>query len=149
MNEFTIFETNHWIISHRMDSCYPGFLIASTRNKVPKMTDLSKEVLEEMGPALCEAEKLLHFVYQPYKTIIGKFGFMQGFNFHFHILPVTNVVLQEMITYSDYANKKPDGIDAITFICRKYCEKPLNNEQLKEMMATIKMLRIKYQEAKS
>ena len=143
MNEFTIFETDCWTISHRRDSRYPGYLIVSAHNEVQDLTNLSKEALEGLGNALCQTEKLLNFVYKPYKTIIGKFGFTSGFSLHFHILPITNKLLKEI---SAYKNTQPDGIDAIAFVCRKYCERKLSNDELETIGLTVEILKSKYKD---
>ena len=144
MSKFTIFEMKHWLISHRMDSRYPGFLIVSLRDEVSELTSLSHEALTELGPALYQAEKLLNFVYNPYKIIIGKYGFNKGFSLHFHVLPVTENLLEEIKVHPSYTKDKIDGLDVINFVCREYCEKPLNDQQIDVMMVTISMLKAKY-----
>jgi diadenosine tetraphosphate (Ap4A) HIT family hydrolase len=148
MDKFIIFVTNHWIISHRRDSRYPGFLIVSSRDEVQDLTDLNKEALNELGSVLFQTEKLLNYVYKHYKTVIGKFGFTSGFSLHFHVLPITNEILKEIIAHGNYKQEKPDGIDAINLVCRKYCERELNDSETRSIESTVKMLKAAYNNKK-
>jgi len=146
MNPFTLFETNHWTISHRTDSRYPGYLIISSREETLDISALTKASLAEMGDVLAETEQLLTMVYNPYKVITAKMGFTKGFSCHFHMIPVMPTLLDQIAAHSGYA-KEPDGIDAMLFICREYCERSLNETEMQTMDNTIALLRKKYQKS--
>lgn len=82
MNELVIFNTDHWEVSHRRDTVYPGYLMASSLEKTDDICRLSINALNEIGKVLCITEKLLISVCSPYKVIIAKLGFSKGFSCH-------------------------------------------------------------------
>jgi len=129
MNDLVIFDTKNWIVSYRSDSRYPGYLMISSVEEVDKLSRLSSNALCELGNVLTSTEKLLVLAYEPYKVITTKLGFSKGFNCHFHMIPIVKSVLHEIKKHPKYTNEDPDGIDAILFICREYCEKDLTNQE--------------------
>jgi diadenosine tetraphosphate (Ap4A) HIT family hydrolase len=125
MNELIIFQTDHWIASHRSDSRYLGYLMLSSVQKAAEISFLDAMALADLGRILKIMEKLLLSTYTPHKVIMSKLGFTSGFNVHFHVVPISLDLLQEL----KHTNAEPDGIDAHLFICRKYCEKVLTVDQ--------------------
>ena len=128
-DEFIIFQTLNWIVSHRKDSRYPGYLIISSVESSDELHKLSYNALQEIGNILADTEKLLQIAYSPYKIIFAKLGFSTGYNCHFHAIPVFNSILHEITDHTNYTNETPDGKDVMLFISREYCEKALSNEE--------------------
>lgn len=143
MNDLTIFNTNHWLISHRRNCIYPGYLMISSLEKVNDIHQLSVNALQEIGYVLRKTEELLMSAYTPYKVIIAKLGFSQGFSCHFHMLPISNNLLQKITakSHTNSTNNEPDGVDALLFINREYCEKKLTKQEDKFLLKTVKSLK--------
>lgn len=135
----TIFETLHWIVTHRKDSRYPGFLIVATKSTALEISALDAQALTELGPVLAKAEKLLLSFYNPHRVITAKLGFSAGHACHFHMLPVTLDFLKEIVDHPNYADD-PDGNDALLYASREYGERPLNDLQLTQQLETVKEL---------
>ena len=135
-----VFKTEHWVVSHRKDSRYAGYLIISSKDEVNELHKLSNQTLSELGTVLEITEKLLILAYTPYKVAVAKLGFSSGFNCHFHIIPVTCSLLQEIREHQKYTDDEPDGIDAMLFICREYCEREITQEEQRSIDNTVKSL---------
>jgi diadenosine tetraphosphate (Ap4A) HIT family hydrolase len=71
----TIFETDHWAVSHRKDSRYPGFLIVASKSDVVEISGLSQDALSELGHVLAKTESILISHFKPYRVITAKLGF--------------------------------------------------------------------------
>lgn len=126
MSGFVVFKTAHWVVSHRIDSRYSGYLIVSSTEQFDELAKVGPQALNELGNILSTVEKLLIFAYSPYKVIIAKLGFSKNLSCHFHALPITDTVLQEIIQHPKYTGE-PDGKDAMLFISREYYENPLTS----------------------
>ncbi len=135
-----IFETNYWRISHRVDSWYCGYLMVSSKDSASDLHQLSKNALNELGNVLAITEKLLILVYSPYKVLTVKLCFSPGFSCHFHMLLVTHLLLEEIKSHPLYGSD-PDGVDAMLFVNREYCDKTLNQEQNKTILKTVAQLK--------
>ncbi|MBN8828202.1 MAG: hypothetical protein J0H68_05800 [Sphingobacteriia bacterium] len=142
-SDLKIIKTEYWNISHRNDSRYLGYLIISALENVSDISELSPDALSELGLMLAETEKLLINLYSPFKVIISKLGFSKGFNCHFHMIPISEQILQEIARHPNYC-QEPDGIDTMLFICREYCERPLNKEEDQNIKQEVKKLRKQY-----
>jgi diadenosine tetraphosphate (Ap4A) HIT family hydrolase len=140
MTSYTVFEGNHWLVGHRQDSRYPGYLMVSSRESKADLSELTTDALQELGPTLKRAEQLLQSVYAPYKVIFYKLGFSSGFSCHFHVAPVTRRLLTEIKENPDFTDD-PDGNDAILFLSRVYCERSLTDVELIDMRNTISQLK--------
>jgi diadenosine tetraphosphate (Ap4A) HIT family hydrolase len=138
--EWTIFQTKYWIIKHRSDSRYPGYLIILSTEPVLNISELSEAALLDMAMVLAKAEKLLIDVYSPYKVITFKMGFTKGVNCHFNLIPASLALLEEIETQKACTHEKPDGSDVILYVCRKYCERALTDDEHKEVLNTVKIL---------
>ena len=141
MNELLVFKTNYWIVSHRSDSQYPGYLIVSSSEETNDFHKLNSESLNELGSVLCATEKLLISVYSPYKVIMSKLGFSKGFSCHFHVLPITESLLQQIVKHPNYTKNEPDGNDAMLFVSREYCEQILEKKQQEIIIQEVIRLR--------
>jgi diadenosine tetraphosphate (Ap4A) HIT family hydrolase len=140
MSAHLIFATEHWLISHRRDARYPGYLMVSSHESQSELSALSNEALQELGLVLKNVEILLHSLYSPCKVVFYKLGFSNGFNCHFHVAPITTELLFEIAAHPDYANE-PDGNDAILFLSRVYCERHLTNKEEKTVALAVENLR--------
>ncbi|MDR3447509.1 hypothetical protein [Dyella sp.] len=140
MQSYLIYETAHWLVSHRRDARYPGYLMISSRSRCADLYELDKESLEELGPVLKRTELLLRSTYSPHKVVFYKLGFSPGFNCHFHVAPITEALMEEIRAHPAYADE-PDGNDAILFLSRIYCERDLADAENREMELTIDQLR--------
>jgi diadenosine tetraphosphate (Ap4A) HIT family hydrolase len=140
MDPHVIFETDHWVVSHRADSRWPGYLMVCARAARPDVCDLDAEALSELGRVLGDTERLLRRALSPHKVVFAKLGFTPGFACHFHAIPVTAALLAEIASHPDYADE-PDGNDAMLFVSRVYCERALDTRQSRQLTATIGMLR--------
>ncbi|MCI8210029.1 hypothetical protein AUC61_10830 [Pseudomonas sp. S25] len=140
MTEWDIFETGHWRISHRRDARYSGYLMVSSVAPATDFMDLSDQALTSLGGVLRETEQLLFRAYKPWKVIVYKLGLSAGFNLHFHVVPVTQALLAQVASHADYADE-PDGNDAILFLSRMYCERPLNEEERETQQKAVMNLR--------
>jgi len=143
-NELMIYETSYWTILHRSDSMYLGYLMVSSLETVSDVCGLSSDSLRELGKVLQITEKLLISVYSPHKVIMTKLGFSKGFSCHFHVLPVSHSLLNQVTEHSHYTNNEPDGVDALSFINREYCDKRLTQRQYEDMVREVIMLREQY-----
>lgn len=141
MELFVIFETDYWVVTHRRDSRYSGYLMVSSREQKPDLHELDIEGLQELGLVLRETEILLRSVYSPFKIIFSKLGFSAGFSCHFHVVPVMNALLTEIAAHQSYGDE-PDGNDTMLFLNRIYCERELNPQEQNDMMATVSLLRL-------
>lgn len=135
-----IFETDHWLVSHRRDARYPGYLMVSSREQHADLCKLSLHALQELGPVLKRTEELLHSAFAPFKVVFYKLGFSAGFSCHFHVAPVTQDLLAEITGHPDYADD-PDGNDVILFLSRVYCERELSGEESRHMEGVMERLR--------
>ncbi|MGH8641825.1 MAG: HIT family protein [Burkholderiales bacterium] len=139
MEPHTIFETPHWLVSHRADSRYQGYLLVSSREAKPDLHELSAAGLLELGSVLKNTEALLRSVYAPFKVIFAKLGFSGGPACHFHVVPVTHRLLAEISSHQEGA-AEPDGSDAMLFVNRIYCERDLTPLEQAEMLHTVSIL---------
>lgn len=140
MNELLIFETEYWEVSHRQDSRLAGYLIASSKSNASEVHQLCSDSLAELGLILSESEKILRNAYRPHKVIMAKLGFSKGFQCHFHLIPATNDLLKEIASHPSYTDE-PDGNDAILYISREYCERPLSLEEKSSLNKTVRQLK--------
>ncbi|MBM3115736.1 HIT family protein [Jeongeupia naejangsanensis] len=140
MYRYLIFETDHWLVSHRRDARHPGYLIVACRESKGELHELSIDALQELGLVLQKTEKLLRSFFAPCKVIFYKLGFSSGFSCHFHAAPVTQKLLSEIVAHCDYTNE-PDGNDAILFLSRVYCERPLTEAESLTLNDVVNQLR--------
>jgi diadenosine tetraphosphate (Ap4A) HIT family hydrolase len=141
MEEEVVFESKYWIIKHRSDSRYVGYLIALCKEPVLHMCELSSQALSEMSIILAQAEKLLIKAFNPYRVVTFKMGFAKGVNCHFNLIPISSDLLAEIEEKKSCTHTKPDGQDAILYVARKYCERDLTIPEYDILLSTVKTLR--------
>lgn len=140
MAQWDIFETEHWRVSHRRDARYPGYLMLSAVAPATDFSDLSEPALLAMGGVLRRTEHLLGQAFDPFKVLVCKLGFSPGFNLHLHVIAVTRPLLVEIAGHPGYADE-PDGNDALLFLSREYCERPLSPAEQNSQQQTVERLR--------
>jgi diadenosine tetraphosphate (Ap4A) HIT family hydrolase len=140
MDPLAIFATDHWVVSHRADSRWPGYLMVAARAARPDLADLDAAALAELGRVLRDTELLLRGAFSPHKVIFAKLGLTPGFACHVHAIPVTAALLAEIASCPGYADE-PDGNDAMLYVSRVYCERPLDAEESRRLRASVAMLR--------
>lgn len=140
MDNLLVFKTEFWQVTHRRDSRYPGYLMASSVLNGCGLSDLPSGALLELGGVLTKAEGILQRAYSPYKVMVAKLGFSRGFSCHFHVVPATASLLREIAAHPAYSNE-PDGNDAMLFVSREYCERDLTHGERHEMEQVVERLR--------
>lgn len=135
-----VFEGEHWLVGHRCDARYPGYLMVSSREQQSELHALSYGALLELGFVLQRTEQLLRAAYKPLKVLFYKLGFSAGYHCHFHVVPVTAVLLDEVARHPQYDND-PDGNDVILFLRRMYCERELTHAEWAAQAAAVERLR--------
>jgi diadenosine tetraphosphate (Ap4A) HIT family hydrolase len=140
MDPLVIFATAHWVVSHRADARWPGYLIVGSRAQQPELCDLDDDALSALGGVLKDTEMLLRRAFAPHKVTFAKLGFSPGFSCHVHAIPVTAALLAEIAAHPGYADE-PDGNDAMLFVSRIYCERALDAAEASRLAATVAMLR--------
>jgi diadenosine tetraphosphate (Ap4A) HIT family hydrolase len=140
MDPYVVLETDHWVVAHRADARYPGYLIVASRDPRPELHLLGTETLSALGAVLKDTEILLRSAFSPVKVIFAKLGFTYGLGCHFHALPVSSALLAEIAAHPDYADE-PDGNDVMLFVSRIYAERPLDREECGRLTETVVMLR--------
>ncbi|MGI9280548.1 MAG: hypothetical protein ACR2PX_13120 [Endozoicomonas sp.] len=133
---YEIFETDCWAVTHRRDARYPGYLIVSSKHEGRDLGDLPGETLIELGAVLARTECLLKSYFKPFRVISTKLGFSNGFSCHFHMLPVSHELLEEIRSHPSYTNE-PDGNDVLLFTSREYCERSLDKKETKRQYETV------------
>ena len=140
MDELKVFDTEHWLISHRRDARYPGYLMVSSKEQAAEVSEISEAALSTLGLVLRDTERLLTKAYAPCKVVFYKLGFSRGFAVHFHVAPVTEQLVRKIQEHPAYSNE-PDGNDAILFLSREYCERPLTEQELEVQAEIVTWLR--------
>lgn len=140
MDKLLIFKTRYWEVTHRRDSRYSGYLMASSLFEGSDLSELPEGALLELGSVLSRSEAILMKAYSPYKVMVAKLGFSRGFHCHFHLIPATTTLLREIVEHPSYTDE-PDGNDAILFVSREYCERDLTDNEKEEMEQAVERLR--------
>ena len=117
-----LLETKHWIINHRLDTEYPGYLMLGSKESTFRVSDLCTESLRSMGIILGAVENRMYERLKPETVIISKLGFSKGFGCHFHLIPVYSWLYDSIKRDKSYSISEPDGLDFSLFISRKFCE---------------------------
>lgn len=140
MDNLLILKTESWQVTHRRDSRYSGYLIASSVLGGCGLSDLPSSALRELGGVLTKAEGILQRAYSPNKGMVAKLGFSKGFSCHFHVVPATASLLRAIVAHPACSNE-PDGNDAMLFVSREYCERDLTRGERYKMEQVVERLR--------
>lgn len=120
-SEFILKNYDHWQVNHRLGSTYPGYLMASSKEDVCEISELSAVALAELGTVLSDLERIIMKAYGVRKVLMSKLGISIGFNCHFHVVPVYDWIMQAIESNPSYTNE-PDGNDVMLYVNREYCE---------------------------
>lgn len=140
--QYIVYETAHWRVNHRVDTAYPGYLMAAPRDpRAGSLPDLGPDALSELGPLLAWISRVIETTLQPRHLYLGRFGHQSGHNLHFHIIPIYDWTIRLYHSDPRYRMLKqfyrdtdgddsPDGADLTLFVWREFCEgkKPLPPE---------------------
>ncbi len=77
-SELVVFENDHWIVNHRMNSTYAGYLMVASKSEVSELSALCPNSLSSLGLVLAEVERLLNRTFAPQKVIFSKLGFSKA-----------------------------------------------------------------------
>ncbi|WP_434362166.1 hypothetical protein NF212_18345 [Parasalinivibrio latis] len=95
--------------------------MVASKQKATSLSELGSDSLGELGLVLSDVERLLFQAFSPYKVIFSKLGFSEGFNCHFHAVPVGTDMLDEVKKQSNLADN-PNGLDVFYHINKHYCD---------------------------
>ena len=128
-----IYETDFWLLNHRINSALPGYLMLGSKLPVNDLSELPEGALAELGPLLARAQKALKSRLRPVRLYIGRYGHSPGYPIHFHLISVYDWV--ERLFWSDNRYRilerfaeaqdepSPDGAELTLFIWREFCER--------------------------
>lgn len=136
--EFVIYESVHWRINHRVDSKLPGYLILAPKDSgANRFQELPSEALIEMGLVLSKVTHAIEEELRPKHLYVSRYGHMSGHNFHFHIIPVYEWVIEAFLQDMQYRLLSQfytlgakntgqttgfDGAEMTLYIWRELCE---------------------------
>ncbi|MBZ9745080.1 HIT family protein [Mesorhizobium sp. CO1-1-7] len=131
--QFHVFETDGWLVSHRINSALPGYLMVSSRRFSDDLSTLSEQALSELGPLLAGAQSALQQTLTAQRVYIGRYGHTPGYPIHFHVIPVYDWVEELFWRDTRYRLLKTfaepegdtltDGAELTLFIWREFCER--------------------------
>ncbi|NKL24200.1 HIT family protein [Rhizobium leguminosarum] len=130
---FYVAETNGWLVSHRINSALPGYLMVSSKADTNDLSELSEDALAELGPLLAAAQKVLRQELHAERVYIGRYGHSPGYPIHFHVIPIYYWV-EELFwkderyrlleTFAEGPGETPtDGAELTLFVWREFCER--------------------------
>ena len=152
-----IFQTEDWILSHRVDSALPGYLILGARMPTNNLSFMRPEALAQLGTLLACSQKALTTVLNPKYLYMSRYGHMAGCALHFHLIPVCEWVMQcffrepryhvvrELSCRSAAAGvEETDGAELTLYIWREFCDGPtarsISGPSIKEVVERLKVL---------
>jgi len=130
---FHVAETDGWLVSHRMNSALPGYLMISSKFQTDDLTDLAGSALSELGPLLAMAQSALKRELNARRVYFGRYGHTPGLPIHFHVIPIFDWV-EELFWNDDryrllenFAERPgetaTDGAELTLFVWREFCER--------------------------
>lgn len=132
-DRFHVAETDGWLVSHRMNSALPGYLMISSKTDTNDLSALPERALNELGPLLAVAQKALKQELHSRRVYIGRYGHSPGYPIHFHVIPIYDWV-EELFwrddryrlleTFADGPGETAtDGAELTLFVWREFCER--------------------------
>ncbi|OCP19694.1 MULTISPECIES: HIT family protein [unclassified Ensifer] len=130
---FHVFETENWLVNHRMNSALPGYLMISSKTFTNELSTLSVEALAELGLLMAKAQHCLQEQLKAQRVYIGRYGHEPGYSIHFHVIPIYDWV--EKLFWEDERyrslesfagspdSKGTDGAELTLFVWREFCER--------------------------
>lgn len=133
LEHFHIAETDGWLVSHRMNSALPGYLMVSSKSDTNDLAELSEGALTELGPLLAAAQKALQQELHAERVYIGRYGHSPGYPIHFHVIPIYGWVealfwkderYRLLENFAEGPGETPtDGAELTFFVWREFCER--------------------------
>ncbi len=121
-----VFETDHWIVNHRVDSILAGYLMVGAKAETNDLSRLPDAAQAELGRHLATTQRVLRELFHPPHIYFGRYGHDAGHSIHFHVIPVYTWVME---AFEAYRNRKGwsralelDGSGLTHFIWREFCE---------------------------
>lgn len=138
-SELVLLETEFWRVIHRPDTVLPGYLLMQAQQPTTHLWELDPKALEEMGRLLSQLQKLLMHVLKPEYLHIGRYGYLQGPSFHFHLIPIYEWVVKGFLADERYRLLQQfqyacsDRVTASSlnateiqlYVWREFCENPV------------------------
>ncbi len=149
-----IFEAEHWLITHRLNSALPGYLMVGARTATPDLSGLSTEALCDLGPLLAKAQAALRGL-AARRVYIGRYGHDSGWPVHFHVIPIYPWVEEQFWRDARYRaleafadpSMEPgtDGAELTLFVWREFCERrnppPIPGPSVAEAISQLRKLK--------
>lgn len=146
------FESSGWVVSHRMNSTLPGYLMISSKVDAQDLSELSETALSELGPLLAVAQRVLKHELLAQWVYIGRYGHTPACPIHFHVIPIYDWVAdlfwkdhryRLLETFTDGAsNSLTDGAELTLFVWREFCERPdpppVSGPSVREVIALLR-----------
>jgi diadenosine tetraphosphate (Ap4A) HIT family hydrolase len=132
---FTIHESPHWVVNHRMDSALPGYVMLRAKQMTNSLAALGPQALAELGALQASIQQAIETLLHPKRLYICRFGHEAGYSIHFHFIPIYPWIetlfwpderyrsLQAFGSL-DNAVSQTDGAELTLFVWREFCERP-------------------------
>jgi diadenosine tetraphosphate (Ap4A) HIT family hydrolase len=133
-----ILQTEHWMLSHRLDSALPGYLMLGAQKPTNELSLMPPGALTELGILLAQAQTALNAILKPRHLYIGRYGHTPGHALHFHIIPICEWVRQSFFGDPRYRVLRnfdqpssggdglaTDGAELTLYVWREFCENPV------------------------
>lgn len=88
IDNYLIYENEHFKIEHCHSCSVPGYLIVSPKKLVKSIHELPEVFQKQLGSILAVATKLIQEIINPVKIYCTQFG-EEGEQLHFHVFPRT------------------------------------------------------------
>lgn len=132
--KYRIYETEDWLLNHRVNSALPGYLMLGTKTDAVDISGIPMKALASLGPLINLTHNAMQSVLSPARIYIGRYGHTEGIPFHLHLIPIFNWV-EELFwkdsryrVLGDFATPPgangTDGVELTFFVCREFCERP-------------------------
>jgi diadenosine tetraphosphate (Ap4A) HIT family hydrolase len=82
-DQLHVYETDFWLLNHRIDSALPGYLMLGSKLPVGDLSELPDSALAALGPLLAKVQHTLRTKLKPTRVYIGRYGHSPGYPIHF------------------------------------------------------------------
>jgi diadenosine tetraphosphate (Ap4A) HIT family hydrolase len=105
----TIYHGKHWLVEHAYPCALEGWLVIVLNRHASALHELTADEFAELAPVLERTARILGNHLGCEKEYVACFGEAPGFNHvHFHVIPKTNALPQELRGPAAFALLKPD-----------------------------------------
>jgi diadenosine tetraphosphate (Ap4A) HIT family hydrolase len=147
-----VLESEHWLISHRMDSALPGYLMVGSRTVTDDLSALPMSALSALGPLLARMQYALQCILKAHRVYIGRYGHTPGYPIHFHVIPIYDWVenlfwkdarYRALEDFAEFPGAMAtDGAELTFFVWREFCERsvppPIEGPSVSQAVELIK-----------